>query len=35
MQDLLGLDDKARMNIPGTLGDNWTWRMKRIRLGTN
>lgn len=29
MQDLLGLDDTARFNIPSTLGgNNWTWRMK-------
>lgn len=26
MQDLLELDDKARMNIPSTLGGNWMWR---------
>jgi 4-alpha-glucanotransferase len=29
MQDLLGLDDRARMNRPGTVSDeNWIWRMK-------
>lgn len=27
MQDLLGLDGSARMNLPNTLGGNWTWRM--------
>ncbi|MDR0568471.1 MAG: 4-alpha-glucanotransferase [Spirochaetaceae bacterium] len=28
MQDYLGLDDRARMNIPSTLGgNNWRWRM--------
>lgn len=27
MQDYLGLDDAARMNTPGTLGDNWKWRL--------
>jgi 4-alpha-glucanotransferase len=27
MQDLLGLDNKARMNTPSTLGGNWTWRL--------
>lgn len=27
MQDLLGLDSAARMNIPSTLGGNWQWRM--------
>jgi len=29
MQDFLELDDKARMNIPGTAEGNWTWRMNR------
>ncbi|MCR4782521.1 MAG: 4-alpha-glucanotransferase [Lachnospiraceae bacterium] len=28
MQDYLHLDDKARINIPSTLGENWRWRMK-------
>ena len=28
MQDLLGLGSQARMNTPGSLGGNWTWRMK-------
>ena len=27
MQDYLGLDDKARINIPSTIGNNWMWRM--------
>jgi 4-alpha-glucanotransferase len=28
MQDYLGLDDRARMNTPSTLGgNNWRWRM--------
>jgi len=27
LQDLLGLDNSARMNYPGSLGGNWTWRM--------
>ncbi len=27
LQDVLGLGTEARMNFPGTLGDNWTWRM--------
>ncbi|MBO6301857.1 MAG: 4-alpha-glucanotransferase [Ruminiclostridium sp.] len=26
MQDIIGLDDSARMNIPSTLGGNWKWR---------
>lgn len=29
MQDFLGLDDRARMNIPSTLGGNWIWRYSR------
>lgn len=32
MQDLLFLDNSARMNNPGTLGDNWTWRMDKDAL---
>ena len=27
-QDLLGLDSSARMNVPGTLGNNWSWRAR-------
>lgn len=27
MQDLLNLDNKARMNSPGSLQGNWRWRM--------
>lgn len=26
IQDLIGLDKKGRMNIPGTPSDNWEWR---------
>lgn len=26
MQDLLGLDNGARMNFPSTIGGNWQWR---------
>lgn len=26
LQDILGLDEKARMNLPGRLGGNWQWR---------
>ncbi len=29
MQDYLGLDETARINIPSTLGINWKWRMKK------
>ena len=28
MQDLLMLDSSARMNTPGTVGNNWFWRFK-------
>ncbi len=27
-QDLLGLDGKARMNLPGTVEGNWQWRLR-------
>jgi len=27
MQDVLGLGSEARMNVPGTMGRNWKWRM--------
>ncbi len=29
MGDLLGLDSRGRINTPSTLGDNWSWRIKR------
>lgn len=32
VQDLLGLDSRARMNVPGTVRGNWTWRLKRGQL---
>lgn len=28
VQDFLGLDESARINIPSTLGNNWKWRMQ-------
>lgn len=28
MQDILRLPEEARMNLPGTIGTNWLWRMK-------
>lgn len=28
MQDYIGLDNSARMNVPSTLGGNWAWRLK-------
>lgn len=27
MQDILGVDNSGRMNMPATTGANWTWRM--------
>lgn len=27
-QDILGLDNRSRMNLPASSGDNWSWRMK-------
>ena len=32
IQDFLGLNDEARMNTPGTLGGNWTWRVQKGQL---
>ncbi len=32
IQDWLGLDNSARMNTPGTVEDNWTWRMKKDQI---
>lgn len=28
MQDVLGLGSEARMNLPGSMGRNWKWRMR-------
>lgn len=28
LQDLLGLGSEARMNLPGTVGNNWRWRFR-------
>lgn len=32
MQDILHLSKQARMNLPGTVGTNWGWRMKAGEL---
>ncbi|MGB5186181.1 MAG: 4-alpha-glucanotransferase, partial [Acidimicrobiia bacterium] len=32
LQDLLRLDSKARMNIPGTTDANWRWRVTRDQI---
>lgn len=29
LQDVLGLGDEARMNTPGTVGNNWQWQAKQ------
>ena len=33
VQDLMGLDNDARMNHPGTNGGNWVWRLKKLPSG--
>ncbi|MCI8505003.1 MAG: 4-alpha-glucanotransferase [Lachnospiraceae bacterium] len=33
-QDVLGLDNSARMNFPSTLGGNWKWRLREGQLGS-
>ncbi|HZK10186.1 MAG TPA: 4-alpha-glucanotransferase, partial [Clostridia bacterium] len=30
VQDLLGLGSQARMNLPGTLDNNWIWRLESL-----
>ena len=32
LQDILGLGNEARMNTPGTFGENWAWRFKKEDL---
>ena len=32
VQDLLALGSEARMNLPGTVGGNWSWRLGRKDL---
>lgn len=32
LQDVLGLGSGARMNVPGTLSDNWSWRVRSEEL---
>ncbi|MEG1457956.1 MAG: 4-alpha-glucanotransferase [Acetivibrio sp.] len=34
LQDILKLDNQARMNFPGTLGGNWEWRVKKGEFTT-
>ncbi len=35
MQDILNLGSEARMNFPGKLGGNWTWRFTWEQLDSN
>ena len=35
MQDILGLGSEARMNFPGKLGGNWTWRFEWDQVDSN
>ena len=35
MQDLLGLDNSARMNTPGVAAGNWAWRYKEGVLNSD
>ena len=32
MQDIIGIDNAGRMNMPSTTGTNWAWRMKKSDL---
>ena len=32
IQDWLGLDNSARMNVPGTADINWSWRLKEGQI---
>lgn len=34
MQDLLGLNSTARMNVPGTVDNNWRWQMDQHDLSS-
>jgi 4-alpha-glucanotransferase len=34
LQDVLGLDSRARMNTPGTPNGNWTWRFEAGQITT-
>lgn len=35
LQDILHLDDSARMNVPGTSNDNWSWQANTEDLATS
>ena len=32
LQDILGLGNEARMNVPGTVGTNWKWQAKEKEI---
>lgn len=35
LQDVLGLDSSHRMNLPGTVGGNWSWRFGWDMIGSD
>lgn len=35
LQDVLRLDNSARMNFPGTVKNNWTWRIGEADVWQN
>jgi len=35
VQDVLGLDNRARMNLPGTPTGNWEWRLRERELASS
>lgn len=35
VQDYLCLGSEARINTPSTLGNNWTWRLKKARINAS
>lgn len=35
MQDVLRLDDRARMNVPGKPEGNWSWRCREDQLASD
>lgn len=35
MQDVLGLDGRHRMNVPGQMGGNWSWRFDWGMVGSS
>jgi 4-alpha-glucanotransferase len=34
LQDFMGLNTDHRMNLPGTVGDNWLWRYTNDMLSS-